>query len=41
VLLDLMANANLAGRAALGLNPISAKWHNLFFDDEVLIRFMQ
>lgn len=28
-------------RAAFGLNPIPAKWHNLFFDDEVLIRFMQ
>lgn len=28
-------------RAAFGLNPIPVKWHNLFFDDEVLIRFMQ
>jgi SAM-dependent methyltransferase len=28
-------------RAAFGLNPIPPKWHNLFFDDEVLIRFMQ
>src|SRR6266576_3192038 len=26
-------------RAAFGLNPIPVKWHNLFFDDEVLIRF--
>lgn len=28
-------------RAAFGLNPIPSKWHNLFFDDDVLIRFMQ
>lgn len=28
-------------RAALGLEPIPVKWHNLFFDDETLIGFMQ
>ena len=28
-------------RSALGLEPISVKWHNLFFDDNVLISFMQ
>src|SRR5262249_673112 len=28
-------------RSSLGLQPIPIKWHNLFFDDELLIRFMQ
>ena len=28
-------------RAAFGLDPIPAKWHNLFFDDDELIGFMQ
>jgi ubiquinone/menaquinone biosynthesis C-methylase UbiE len=28
-------------RAAFGLNPIPAKWHNLFFDDDELLAFMQ
>jgi ubiquinone/menaquinone biosynthesis C-methylase UbiE len=28
-------------RAAWGLAPIPVKWHNLFFDDHVLIEFMQ
>lgn len=28
-------------RAAWGLDPIPVKWHNLFFDDNVLIEFMQ
>lgn len=28
-------------RSSLGLPPIPVKWHNLFFDDEALIRFMQ
>lgn len=27
-------------RAALGLDPIPVKWHNLFFDDEALVNFM-
>jgi SAM-dependent methyltransferase len=27
-------------RAALGLEPINVKWHNLFFDDQALIEFM-
>jgi len=27
-------------RAALGLEPINIKWHNLFFDDEALVNFM-
>jgi len=28
-------------RAAWGLDPIPVKWHNLFFDDNVLKKFMQ
>jgi ubiquinone/menaquinone biosynthesis C-methylase UbiE len=28
-------------RAAWGLEPIPVKWHNLFFDDSVLIDFMK
>jgi SAM-dependent methyltransferase len=28
-------------RALWGLEPISVKWHNLFFDDNVLISFMK
>ena len=28
-------------RATLGLEPILERWHNLFFDDEVLITFMR
>jgi ubiquinone/menaquinone biosynthesis C-methylase UbiE len=28
-------------RAAWGLDPIPVKWHNLFFDDNVLEKFMQ
>lgn len=28
-------------RAALGLDPIPVKWHNLFFDDEALVAFMR
>ena len=28
-------------RAACGLNPIPVKWHNLFFDDDLLAEFMQ
>jgi len=28
-------------RAALGLEPIPIKWHNLFFDDDLLIGFMR
>ena len=28
-------------RSACGLAPIPVKWHNLFFDDDLLIRFMQ
>ncbi len=28
-------------RVAWGLEPIPVKWHNLFFDDEVLLNFMQ
>jgi SAM-dependent methyltransferase len=28
-------------RAAFGLDPIPPKWHNLFFDDDELIGFMQ
>mgnify|MGYP003587182712 CR=1 FL=1 len=28
-------------RAACGLEPIPVKWHNLFFDDEVLVGFMR
>jgi ubiquinone/menaquinone biosynthesis C-methylase UbiE len=28
-------------RAGFGLNPIPAKWHNLFFDDDELTAFMQ
>lgn len=27
-------------RAALELEPIDVKWHNLFFDDDVLVEFM-
>jgi ubiquinone/menaquinone biosynthesis C-methylase UbiE len=29
-----------AFRAALGLEPIEVKWHNLFFDDGALVDFM-
>lgn len=28
-------------RSALGLEPIPVKWHNLFFDDDLLVSFMQ
>ena len=28
-------------RVALGLKPIPVRWHNLFFDDEALVDFMQ
>jgi hypothetical protein len=28
-------------RAAMGLEPIPVKWHNLFFDDRTLTDFMQ
>lgn len=28
-------------RGAFGLKPIPVKWHNLFFDDKVLINFMK
>jgi hypothetical protein len=28
-------------RAALGLKPIEIKWHNLFFDDQILVDFMR
>lgn len=28
-------------RAALGLEPIPVKWHNLFFDDHALVDFMR
>ena len=28
-------------RSALNLPPIPVKWHNLFFDDDLLITFMQ
>jgi len=28
-------------RSALGLEPIPVKWHNLFFDDDLLISFMR
>jgi SAM-dependent methyltransferase len=28
-------------RAAWGLDPIPVKWHNLFFDDDLLIGFMR
>lgn len=28
-------------RAALHLEPLSVKWHNLFFDDEALVDFMR
>lgn len=28
-------------RAALGLEPIPVKWHNLFFDDHALVDFME
>jgi SAM-dependent methyltransferase len=28
-------------RAALGLEPIDVKWHNLFFDDQALVDFMR
>jgi hypothetical protein len=28
-------------RAALGLDPIPIKWHNLFFDDVILVDFMK
>ena len=28
-------------RAALNLAPIPIKWHNLFFDDESLVKYMQ
>ncbi|HYK20548.1 MAG TPA: hypothetical protein VEV42_07425, partial [Pyrinomonadaceae bacterium] len=28
-------------RAAMGLEPIPVKWHNLFFDDRALIEFMR
>jgi len=27
-------------RAAMGLEPIPVKWHNLFFDDQALVDFM-
>lgn len=27
-------------RAAMGLDPIPVKWHNLFFDDQTLVAFM-
>jgi SAM-dependent methyltransferase len=28
-------------RSSLGLEPIPIKWHNLFFDDNLLVTFMQ
>ena len=28
-------------RSSLDLGPIPVKWHNLFFDDDLLINFMQ
>lgn len=28
-------------RSIWGLDPISVKWHNLFFDDDVLVSFMK
>ena len=28
-------------RSAFGLDPIPVKWHNLFFDDDLLISFME
>jgi SAM-dependent methyltransferase len=28
-------------RSSLGLEPIPVKWHNLFFDDDALVNFME
>lgn len=28
-------------RKALGLEPIPVKWHNVFFDDDILVSFME